>query len=80
MRGRLTGTAREQIVDGLLASQPHLAATRIARLAGCSASFVYARKRRSTAGTRPWQWVKAPATRKPASVEVDAEDASDLPL
>lgn len=38
------------------------------------------RKRRSTAGTRPWQWVKAPATRKPASVEVDAEDASDLPL
>lgn len=37
-------------------------------------------KRRSSSGTRPWQWVKAPAARKPESTEVDAEDADDLPL
>ena len=36
-------------------------------------------KRRSTAGNRPWQWVKAPAARKPDSRKA-TEGADDVPL
>lgn len=32
-------------VDRLIASQPELSAARVARLAGCSADYVYARRK-----------------------------------
>lgn len=41
----MKGRTLEQVVDQMLSNQPELPAVRVAKLAGCSSSYVYARKR-----------------------------------